>query len=273
MKPHRFPIFAAMAAAVILLLPSPNAQAWQFFTNEAIFTNTVATNAFTETFASIPVDTAMDTLTNLAGNGFSFDATTTTNTLDSALYGLATDPPDKWLSVYGPENVIVFTNFSENVTAIGGNFFPTDYGGQPVSGTIQLTAQLANLTSISTNVAAASATNFFGFAFDSPIRSFSISSTNDAFPTAHNVTLATTINTNPVIVVEDGSLFYSFVGGTNLSTSVETTTNLTTGPWTTNGVITLPTEEITPDLIRYRFEAPLGAEHQRFMRAIIDLPF
>jgi len=265
------PILAALTAAVVFLLSAPGARAWQFFTNEANFTNAITTNAFTETFAAIPVNTAMDYLTNLSGNGFSFDATTTTNTLDSALYGLDTEAPDIWLSVYGSENVIVFTNFSTNVTAIGGNFFPTDYNGQLVSGMVRLTVQLANFASLSTNIPASSSTNFFGFAFDTPIRSLSISSTNGNFPTAHNVILATAINTNPVIALENGSLFYSFVGAPNLSCSVQTSTNLTLGSWTTNGVLTLPPEEVTPELTRYHFEVPLGAEHQRFMRAVINL--
>ena len=187
---------AAALAAVVLLFVAANGTRAATFTNEADFINNIAAPYLVETFGSIQTSGFVASPTNFSGNGYSFDAITTSNHVDSppsSLYGYVSGS-NHWLTVYYDNDNVVFTNFSLNVSAIGGYFFLTDDVPAFTSGEIYVTAQLSDSTLVSNNVTPASATSFFGFTFATNVISFKIGDTNDyKYPTAAKVIVGTTI--------------------------------------------------------------------------------
>ncbi len=186
---------AAALAAVVLLFVAATGTRAATFTNEADFITNIAAPYLVETFGSIQTSGFVASPTNFSGNGYSFDAiTTSNNTTNSSLYGIV-NGTNHWLAAYWANDQVVFTNFNLNASAIGGYFFLTDDSAAFTSGAIYLTAQLSDSTLITTNISPASATSFFGFTFATNVISFSIGSTNvsEKYPTAAKVIAGTTI--------------------------------------------------------------------------------
>lgn len=257
-----------VVAAAFLGLLAPDAAAWTFFTNQADFTNAMASSNFTETFDSLPGNDFVPTPTNFSGNGLSFDATTVK--INGELYGVVSEGSHR-LSIYDPQDSLVFTNFSTGVSAIGGIFYvANEYNNWVTNEIVSFQVELADSSVITTNVISTSPTSFFGFVFNSDIRSLVISSTNHVnYPLADDVTIGFgRFDTNTLIAVQDGKLVYSFVAGTNVPT-VATTTNLQmSNSWTTTNVTSFSPIDLGSGLMRYRYETPITGDTQRFMRAL-----
>ena len=166
------------------------------FTDFASFSNAISASNYTETFNSIPGNNFVATPTNFSGNGFSFTATTTngSETPPNQLYGLTNGGGgDRWITLFYPEFGLVFTNFSLNVSAIGGNFFATDSGGFYTNTPISVSVLLSDSSTFSTNYTPTSATSFLGLTFSTnvSVSALVVSNLNSPpqFPTANNLTV------------------------------------------------------------------------------------
>jgi hypothetical protein len=134
------------------------------------------------------------TPTNFSGNGFSFTATTTNGGVNNQLYGLTNGGgADRWLTLFFPEFGLVFTNFSLNVSAIGGNFFATDDQGFYTNTPINVSILLSDASTFSTNYTPTGSASFLGVTFSTnvSISALVISNLNSPpqFPTANNLTI------------------------------------------------------------------------------------
>lgn len=163
------------------------------FTDFASFSNAISASNYTETFDSIPGNNFVATPTNFSGNGFSFTATTT-NTSGNTLYGLTNGGgSDRWLTLFFPQFGLVFTNFSLNVSAIGGNFFATDDLGFFTNTPINVSVLLSDSSTFSTNYTPTSAISFLGLTFSTnvSVSALVVSNLNTSpqFPTANNLTV------------------------------------------------------------------------------------
>jgi hypothetical protein len=163
------------------------------YTNSSAFFAAISASNYTETFNSIPGANFVNTPTNFSGNGFSFTATTT-NTGGNQLYGLTNGGgSDRWLTLFFPEYGLVFTNFSLNVSAIGGNFFATDFDGFYTNTPINVSILLSDSSTFSTNYTPSGDTSFLGVTFNTnvSVTALVISNLNTPpqFPTANNLTM------------------------------------------------------------------------------------
>jgi hypothetical protein len=96
---------------------------------------------------------------------------------------------DRWLSNDTYTNPIVFSQFSGQVSAFGGNFFDSDLAGQYTNGKLILTA--IDGSALSYSLAGATTSNFLGFVSSSPLAAVTLGSVGGAYwPTANNVVLA-----------------------------------------------------------------------------------
>jgi hypothetical protein len=95
--------------------------------------------------------------------------------------------------LFYPEFGLVFTNFSLNVSAIGGNFFATDFDGNFTNTPINVSILLSDSSTFSTNFTPTGSASFLGVTFSTnvSISSLVISNLNSPpqFPTANNLTI------------------------------------------------------------------------------------
>ena len=164
------------------------------FTNTNSFFAAISASNYTETFNGIPGANFVTTPTNFSGNGFSFTATTTNGGVGNQLYGLTNGGgSDRWITLFYPEFGLVFTNFSLNVSAIGGNFFATDFDGFYTNTPINVSILLSDSSTFSTNYTPSGPTSFLGVTFSTnvSISALVVSNLNTPpqFPTANNLTI------------------------------------------------------------------------------------
>jgi hypothetical protein len=164
------------------------------YTNSSSFFSAISASNYTETFNGIPGANFVATPTNFSGNGFSFTATTTNGGVNNQLYGLTNGGgADRWLTLFFPEFGLVFTNFSLNVSAIGGNFFATDDQGFYTNTPINVSILLSDSSTFSTNYTPTGSASFLGVTFSTnvSISALVISNLNSPpqFPTANNLTI------------------------------------------------------------------------------------
>jgi hypothetical protein len=164
------------------------------YTNRSAFLSAISPSNFTETFNGIPGANFVTTPTNFSGNGFSFTATTTNGGVNNQLYGLTNGGGgDRWITLFFPEFGLVFTNFSLNSSAIGGNFFATDDQGFFTNTPINVRILLSDSSTFSTNYTPFGSASFLGVTFSTnvSISALVISNLNNPpqFPTANNLTI------------------------------------------------------------------------------------
>jgi hypothetical protein len=184
-----------LAAVTITCAGALNAGAQtNTYTNSSAFFSAISASNYTETFNGIPGANFVATPTNFSGNGFSFTATTTNGGVNNQLYGLTNGGgADRWLTLFFPEFGLVFTNFSLNVSAIGGNFFATDDQGFYTNTPINVSILLSDASTFSTNYTPTGSASFLGVTFSTnvSISALVISNLNSPpqFPTANNLTI------------------------------------------------------------------------------------
>jgi hypothetical protein len=190
-------LLTLLAAVTIACATALNAGAQtNTYTNSSAFFSAISASNYTETFNGIPGANFVTTPTNFSGNGFSFTATTTNGSEapPNQLYGLTNGGGgDRWITLFYPEFGLVFTNFSLNVSAIGGNFFATDFDGNFTNTPINVSILLSDSSTFSTNFTPTGSASFLGVTFSTnvSISSLVISNLNSPpqFPTANNLTI------------------------------------------------------------------------------------
>jgi hypothetical protein len=203
------PLVTLAAIALSAFAASVDAKAQtNTYTSSSAFFAAISSSNYTETFnslstngVSITTNTFITTPTNFSGNGFNFTATTDTSgpnippDPNNQLFGLTNGGGiDRWLTIFWPQYGLVFTNFSLNVSAIGGNFFATDFNGFYTNSPISFNVLLSDSSSFSTNLTALSTSSFFGVSFSTnvSITALVISNLNvldPQFPTVNNLTV------------------------------------------------------------------------------------
>ena len=135
-----------------------------------------------DTYNDLTVSLYGETLNRTAG-GYTYDVYSA-----KGLWG-AGGAGDHWLSNDTYTNPIVFSNFSGNVSAFGGNFFASDLLGQYTNGNLILTA--TDGSTLSYSLTGATTSNFLGFVSSSPLAGVTLGTVGGSYwPTANNVVLA-----------------------------------------------------------------------------------
>ena len=151
------------------------------YTNQADFLTAVSAPGL-DTFDDLSTGPYGDTLYRTAG-AYNYQAYSATG-----LWGVG-GPSDFSLSNNTNYNPIVFSNFGGGVSAFGGNFFPTDLGGDYVPGTVVLTA--VDGGTLSYDLTGATPTSFVGFVSSAPLAAVTLGADGGGYwPTANNVVLA-----------------------------------------------------------------------------------
>ena len=182
-----------------LCLAYPNAASAQtaVYFNQTTFNNLLAPGYFTELFNTLPANGAdgIPSPQPLSGGGFTFEARADSGTL----YGLPSA-----ISTNSAGINLFFDAFSPNVTAVGGDFFSTDFSGAADFGPITLTlVTLDPAGDYAQTFTSSSATSFMGFLSPgNPILYLEISapgfldSPGQSFATAMNFEVGNVAETN-----------------------------------------------------------------------------
>jgi len=179
-NPSQFSLKTLCLAA--LLCAAGAAQAGiAVYTNQADFLGAVSAPGI-DTFDDLSVGPYGDTLYRTAG-AYDYQAYS-----EGGLWGVG-GPGDVSLSNNVRTNPIVFSQFGAGVSAFGGNFFPTNLGGEYVPGTVALTA--ADGSILRYDLTGATPSSFVGFVSSAPLASVTLGTAGgDYWPTANNVVLA-----------------------------------------------------------------------------------
>lgn len=162
-------IFASVILAS-LMLATVQAQP-TIYSNSTDFFNAITASNYTENYNGfVPLSSPASPL-NFSNSGFSYSAQTGAG----SFYVLNSAAPDLWLSTFDV-TPITFTNFSANVTAIGGNFFSTGFNLQYTNTPFTILVTFADSQSYTnTNYFASSTNAFFGLTYSTNITSLTIS--------------------------------------------------------------------------------------------------
>jgi len=172
-----------LSAAALLLCAAAAAQAdITVYTSQADFLAAVSAPGV-DNFDDLTV-TSYGQLLNRTAGAYTYSAYS-----DNGLYGAGGAGGDYWLSNNRRTDPIVFTNFSAEVSAFGGNFFASDVNGQYTLGNLILSA--VDGTVLSYNLDGATTSDFLGFVSDVPLTGVVLQTDGGAYwPTANNVVLA-----------------------------------------------------------------------------------
>jgi hypothetical protein len=119
--------FKPLAAAALVALAFPAVAATTVYTTSASFLANVAAGAYLETFNSSQPNAAVF---SYSGSGFAYNATSS---------GLEMYGPAGFIGTSSPETSLTLTFTAGNPTAVGGNFYNTDFSDAFVSSPVTLT--------------------------------------------------------------------------------------------------------------------------------------
>jgi len=173
--------------SVAVALQSQSHAQFSEFTNSAAFSNAITSSNYTETYDGFPaLGSGISSPITFLSNGFQYGAFTGINDF----YVLNTDAPDQWLSTFFV-TTITFTNFSSNISAIGGNFFATDFDTAYTNTPIVVTATLVNSSIFTTNYLPEGPNSFLGLTFTTNLSSLVIANApgSEEFMTVNNLTV------------------------------------------------------------------------------------
>lgn len=172
-----------IAAAALLLVASGARADITAFTSRTAFSGALASSG-TDTYNDLEPNQWYPSLNRTAG-AYSYTASGSAMVLYGA--GTADDP---WLTSNYATASIIFSNFSGNVNAFGGNFFGTDIWGS-LQPHMSLTLVANDGGILEYTLGDTDTTSFLGFVSTSPLVSVTLHNdgSNLYWPTANNVTL------------------------------------------------------------------------------------
>jgi hypothetical protein len=124
------------------------------YDNQSSFTAQLVPGYFFNDFSELGEGTVASGLSQ-SGNGYSYTISTHD---DTALYAIGSSAAQRALSTDSVQRTIIINFTSGNVTAVGGNFFLTDFGGVQQPGALTLT-----LSDSTTEEVSSGSTPFRGF--------------------------------------------------------------------------------------------------------------
>jgi len=150
----------------LALITTAKAQLLSVYTNSSAFLSAITPGFYTETYSSFSVGGTNSPL-NFTNNGFSYTAVS-----DGGFFII----PSLALSVGAlPTQNITFTNLNANISAIGGNFFPTGSGSTFTNTSISIIATLADSSTFTTNYFPGSINSYLGLTFATNVTKLEIS--------------------------------------------------------------------------------------------------
>lgn len=187
----RIALWAASLTLFLTLAGSLRAADFNVYTDKTAFLAAVDQAYYTETFNSLVTNQVLVSPITLNSGPNQFVASASLNfyNVDGPTTG------DVWLSTNNADDPITFSSFATQPTAIGGNFFLTDFTGTPTVGTIRA---VLNAGSADYSTSVSSSTNFIGFVSvnNTPITSLKLSTVGGnatQFVTANNLIIATAL--------------------------------------------------------------------------------
>ena len=204
-------------AAVALLAIAGQANATiTVYTSLAAFQAAVGTTG-TDTFAGLSISGETASPLNRSAGSYTYTATGSGNTStsgDNNFWGGGTTA-NPFLSTNIAGVKITFSNFSNGVVAIGGNFFASNVSGLYTAGGVKLVATDASGSVTQTiSPTGATAGSFLGFVSDGPITSLALNSvivSSALWPSADNLVLA-----NAAAPVPEPQTYALLLGGLGL---------------------------------------------------------
>lgn len=184
-------LLRTVLATSVLLASSASQAAMTVYTSESSFL-AVVSQASTDTFNdfSNTDQTASPVTRSVGAYGYKVSVTGT-----GTFFGAGTTS-DPWLSTNEAYDGIAFSNFTGNVSAIGGLFFGSDISGNYLPGRSVIVVVGDNKgTPITQTITMSTTSSFLGFVSDGLITSLSVTPTQfqgrPVWPTVNNLTLAT----------------------------------------------------------------------------------
>ncbi len=195
---------AATFCTALFAVPSAHAQT-VFYSDLATFNANTAANRYTETFTTGVAPQSANSY-SVAGNGYSYTVTTSQN----RVFESGTDPINpNIIGTNNPNENLIFTFNSGNVTAIGGNFFTTYSNNGFYGGPVTLTLDNGTTSTYSP----ATQSTFGGFTTTASITSLTLSiptTPTGLYASADNIVVGTRIT--PAAAPEPGSLVLMGMG-------------------------------------------------------------
>ncbi|MBK4735941.1 PEP-CTERM sorting domain-containing protein [Noviherbaspirillum pedocola] len=178
-------LLASMFALSLTAIGSSAHASIIVYTTQSSFMSAISAPA-TDTFAGFTVqDVTSSPITRNVGN-YRYTASATGDFFGE---GTSSNP---WLSTQNAGDTITFNSFTGAVSAIGGNFFDTNYYGSPILGNIILTATDSS-GSVTQTIINAATDSYMGFVSSNTLKSLTVtpaSSGAEVWATVDNLTLA-----------------------------------------------------------------------------------
>ena len=173
-----------LISAFLALATATSARAFTIYTSSSAFLSAISASNYTETYNGFTYQASPVPPQNFSSNGFSYTAITGSGNF------YMINNSDRWLSTFDVTS-ITFTNFSANVSAIGGNFFATDFFEAYTNTPISIRATLVDSSTFTTNYLPGSPNSYLGMTFTTNISSLIISNAPPAaeFMTVNNLTV------------------------------------------------------------------------------------
>jgi hypothetical protein len=184
-------------AAALIVAPSVAGAQFTVYTDQAAFLGAVGTSA-TDGFTGFSITGSTPTPIVRGSGAFQYTATASPA---GSFFG-AGSVADPWLSTNTATDVILFSNFSSSVFAIGGNFFGSNISGLFAAGGVQVSATNADGTVVE-QILNAQTTSFLGFVGLTSLTSLQVAAIQPTsgflWPTVDNLILAESAEAESVV--------------------------------------------------------------------------
>lgn len=259
MRAARNHFFGVLLGFFLVVVPA-QAQ-FTVYTNEAAFLGAINAGYYREVIPNAVFEELrsnnLPESRNFSSNGFSYALFSPEAPPGAGLYPTTVSGTfngtnsDFVICASYPHLGLLFTNFSPNVSAVGGNFFPLDWGDRFTNTPISVTATLVNGSIYETNYLAGKVTSYLGLAFSGQsIASLRIlnatNSPTQEYMTINNFTAATIGKTNATVAL--GNLLQTFNGSARPATATTIPSGLAVA-LTYNGSSAAPTNAGTYNVV------------------------
>jgi hypothetical protein len=181
---RKLSLLKSLSLAALLCSAAARADITVYTSQAAFLAATTAQGV--DTFDDLEVVSYGGPLTRSAG-AYTYRATS--GPVSNLLWG-AGGTGDHWLSNNVLTDSITFSNFCGCVTALGGNFFGSDFAGQFIPGTNMILTASNGTTTTTAYLNDTTVTSFLGFVSTAPLTSVVLTSGGLYWTTANNLTLA-----------------------------------------------------------------------------------
>ncbi|MES3021126.1 MAG: PEP-CTERM sorting domain-containing protein [Pseudomonadota bacterium] len=184
----KLPALKALSLALLLSFGAAARAEITVFTSKAEFLAAITGPVqSTDTFDNLAVAAYGETMARMAGGvGYLVDGG-----IGSAIFGAGGTGGDFWLSTNNAGATMAFSQFSQGVYALGGNFFGSDIAGSFIPNTKVVLSATDGAATRTFTLVNTTTDSFVGFISTQPIRAVTFHTAGaNYWPTANNMTLA-----------------------------------------------------------------------------------